>query len=333
MILPEKLNTGDTIAFYSPAAPASATAPKRFARALEYLSEKGFNLVSGDLTGKKDFYRAGTPLERAGELNKLIRNPDIKCIISVMGGLNSNSLLPYIDYAAFRETPKILVGYSDVTAIQLGVYAQTNVITFYGPALIPSFGEFPPFVDDTFSSFRDILMEPKSPYQYEPFPFWTDEFINWEEWEREKEGRENEWVPVNPGKAQGRAICGNLNSITGIWGSPYMPEIKENDILLIEDTAKTASFTEKLFTFLKLNGVFERIGGLILGKHERFDDQGTGRKPWDILLETVGDVNFPILAEFDCSHTHPMFTFPIGAAIALDARAGTVTLVDDWIKK
>ena len=66
------------------------------------------------------------------------------------------------------------------------------------------------------------------------------------------------------------------------------------------------------YNLLKLNGVFDRVGGIILGKHELFDNQGTGRTPSDILLETIGQPSIPILTEFDCCHTHPMLTMPIG---------------------
>src|SRR5690554_5314122 len=94
----KRLERGDTIAFYSPSTPATVTAIKRFERAKDYLESKGFNLLAGNLTGKRDFYRSGNIKERAEELNELIKNPDVKCIMSVIGGTNSNSILPYIDY-------------------------------------------------------------------------------------------------------------------------------------------------------------------------------------------------------------------------------------------
>ncbi len=84
---------------------------------------------------------------------------------------------------------------------------------------------------------------------------------------------------------------------------------------------------ERLFSFLKINNVFDIIGGLILGKHERFDDQGTGKTPYMILEEVLQDCNFPFLAEVDCSHTHPMFTIPIGSQIRLDATRQTITML------
>ena len=140
MTLLNRLKKGDKIGIYSPSSPITHSSPIRTARAKRFLESKGFEIVEGSLTGKCDFYRSGTIQERAAELNELIRNPEIRCIISTIGGTNSNALLPYIDYEAFKRDPKIMIGYSDATAVLLGIYAQTGIPTFYGTALVPSFG-------------------------------------------------------------------------------------------------------------------------------------------------------------------------------------------------
>lgn len=323
-----KLNKGDAIAMFSPSSPASYTAKERYNRGRNYLKEKGFRLIEGDLTGKNDFYRSGSIQERADELNALIRNPEVKCIMSAIGGSNSNSILPYIDYDAFRNNPKIIIGYSDVTAILLGIYAKTGITTFYGPALVASFGEFPPYTDDTYKYFSDIFCNDiHFPYTYPTPEYWTDEFINWSTQDRAKTGIENELITINDGKVIGRMIGGNLNTMTGFWGSEYMPEIKEGDILIIEDSLKDIATVERNFSFLKVNGVFDKVAGIILGKHELFKDLGTGRKPYEVLVEVMVETDIPILAEVDCCHTHPMLTMPIGAQIELDATNKKVTLL------
>lgn len=327
-MIPAKLKKGDAIGIFSPSSPISATVPVRYQRGLDYLAAKGFRIVEGSLAGKRDFYRSGSIRERAEELNALIRNPEIRCIMSSIGGMNSNSILPYIDYEALRRDPKIIIGYSDVTAILLGIYAQAGLITYYGPALASSFGEFPPFVDDTYQYFEDVLLEGASFPHELPMPeAWTDEYINWATQDRSKTPVSNAMVTLKGGAAEGRLIGGNLNTMQGIWSTPYMPEIREGDILLIEDSLKDAATIERSFSLLKLSGVFERIGGLILGKHEKFDDCGSGRKPHEILAEVMGDVKFPVLCEFDCCHTHPMLTLPIGCRVRLDADGQRLTIL------
>ncbi|MCG7333615.1 S66 family peptidase [Salinicoccus roseus] len=332
MIVLNRLKKGDKIGIYSPSSPITHSSPIRYARAKSFLESKGFEIEQGNLTGKRDFYRSGTIQERVEELNELIRNPEISCIMSTIGGTNSNALLPYIDYEAFKKNPKIMIGYSDATAILLGIYAQTGIPTFYGPALVPSFGEHEPFLDYTYEYFSNMLIEEQQlPLQIPIPPYWSDEPLNWEVKEREKEQRKNEWICVNEGTAKGRLIGGNLNTMTGFWGSKYMPNIENGDILLLEDSMKSASIIEKNFNLLKVNGVFDRIAGILLGKHELFDDEGTGRKPYEILLEVLGDKAIPILADFDSAHTHPMLTMPIGRTITLNATEKKVHVMEQWI--
>ena len=326
----EKLKQGDLIGIFSPSSPITYTCPKRFQRAKKSLENKGFKILEGNLTGKSDFYRSGDIKQRAEELNALIRNPEVKCIMATIGGMNSNSLLPYIDYEAFKKNPKIIIGYSDVTAILLAIYAKTGIKTYYGPAMVASFGEFPPFVDYTYQYFKELLVEETQfPYTLKTPSVWTEEFINWETQDRSKEQIENKLVTVYGGTVRGRVIGGNLNTMQGIWGSEYMPEIKDGDILFIEDSLKDAATIERGFSLLKVSGVLDKVSGIILGKHELFDDSKTGRKPYEILLEVLGNKELPFIAEFDCCHTHPMLTLPIGSEIELDATNKKVTIIQD----
>lgn len=292
------------------------------------MRDKGFRIKEGKLTGMSDGYRSGSIAERADELNELLHDPEVTCVMSAIGGANSNSILPYIDYEYFKAHPKVVIGYSDVTAILLAIYAKTGISTYYGPAMVASFGEFPPFVENTYDYFEDVLVKDLVlPYSFRTPEQWTDEYLPWEDQERGKKGNANRLVTVNGGSARGRLIGGNLNTMQGIWNTEFMPTIQPGDILLIEDSLKDAATIERSFALLKCSGVFDRIGGLILGKHEKFDSLGTGRKPYEILNEVMGDVEFPVLAEFDCCHTHPMLTVPIGSQVQLDADAQVVTLV------
>lgn len=326
----KRLQEGDKIGIFSPSSPITTTCPNRFYRAKQFLQAKGFEIVEGKLTGKQDGYRSGSIRERAEELNALIRDPQVRCIMSTIGGMNSNSLLPYIDYEAFQKDPKIVIGYSDVTAILLALYAKTGITTYYGPALVASFGEFPPLVEETYQYFAETVMGESSRIQTLTMPTeWTEEYIPWETQERSKLTHVNQWITVQPGRVVGRLIGGNLNTMQGIFGTPYMPEINKGDILLIEDSLKSAATIERGFSLLKSSGVLDRVGGILLGKHELFDDQGTRRKPYEILQEVLGDSTIPIMAGFDCCHTHPMITMPIGARVELDATNQIVRIVSD----
>jgi len=320
------LKKGDTIGFFSPSTPATSFAIKRFERAKNFLNAQGYKLKSGSLTAKSDHYRSGSIKDRVDELNALIRDPNVRCIMSTMGGMVSNSMLPYIDYDALKKDPKIIIGYSDVTAILFGIYAKTGLITYYGPALVSSFGEMGYFLEETYTYFQDIVETPKLPYKIENPKFWTEDYIDWQKQSQEKTKTANKLITLNPGKVTGRLIAGNLNTISGIFGSPYMPKINKGDILLIEDSFKDAADIERSFSHLLISGVFDLIGGLILGKHEKFDDRGTKRMPYDVMMEVITKPQFPILAQYDCSHTHPMITLPIGCIATLDASAQSLTI-------
>lgn len=317
------------IGVFSASSPISATVPIRYERGVQYLRSKGFRVINGSLNGKREAYRSGTIRERADEFNQLLYHEEIQILMAAIGGNNTNSILPYIDYDYLKKHPKIIVGYSDTTALLLAIYAKTGLVTFYGPAVASSFGELPPFVDWTFDHFSSMMKGDVSlPYSYEKPLVWTDEFINWSEQNRSKEPFENDWICVSPGVCQGRLIGGNLNTMEGFFGTTYMPEIRSGDILLLEDSLKDACTIERSFSLLKLAGVFERIGGIILGKHEKFDDNGTGKAPYEILLEVLDGVDIPILADFDCCHTHPMLTVPIGVNVTLDATNKKVVLME-----
>lgn len=320
------------IGIFSPSSPASVTALPRYERAKAFLEQKNLKIIEGSLTGKSDKYRSGTPKERAEELNELIRNPIIQMIISTIGGTNSNSMLPYIDYEAFKRNPKIIVGYSDVTAILLALYAKTGISTYYGPALVPSFGEFEPLINDTYKFFEEYFIKAqKLPYEI-PMPvYWSDEPVNWLEKIAEKKLYKNEWLTVKEGVAEGRLIGGNVNAMYGFIGTSYFPKITQGDILLIEDCSKSIAIVEKNFAMLKLHGVFEKVGGIILGKHECYDDLGTARKPYEVLVEQLDGMDIPILADFDICHTHPMHPIAIGKKVKLDATAKKVYCTEKWL--
>lgn len=318
-----------TVGVFSSSSPISATVPVRYNRGKAYLASKGICVMDGSLYGKQDYYRSGSIKERADEFNQLLYREDVQVLMAAIGGNNTNAILPYIDYEYLKQHPKIIIGYSDTTALLLGIYAKTGLVTFYGPALASSFGELPPFVDMTFDYFRAMILEGVTvPYEYPMPSVWTDEFINWGTQDRGKTACPNDWVSVIPGVCRGRLIGGNLNTMEGFFGTAYMPEIWEGDILFIEDSLKDACTIERTFSLLKLAGVLDKIGGILLGKHEKFDDNGTGRKPYEILLEVLGNLRIPFLAEFDCCHTHPMLTMPIGCQVELDATNKRVTLLE-----
>ena len=332
MIKPERLRPGDKVGIITPSTPAPIMFKERYKRGLSVLEDLGYQVVEGKCATKRQAYRSGSIKERVEEFNELIHNDDIKAIISTIGGTNSNSLLPYIDYEHLKSNPKIIMGYSDVTALLLGIYTKTNLVTFYGPAIVPTFGEYPSMNRDSKQYFKDVMTgEKRAPYTLAVPKEWTDEMLDWNTQTRAKTMYQNEgWKTLREGKARGRLVGGNLNTMYGFINSEYYPDLT-GCILFIEDSFKDMAVEERLFSMLKVSGVFDKISGLIMGKHEQFDDLNAPFTLEDLLLEVIGERDIPILTNVDIGHTFPSHVFPIGIMVELNASDGRITFLEDGV--
>lgn len=332
-ILLPRLSEDDAIGIFSPSCAATSWIPERTELAVRFMESRGHRVVCGNLTGKDAGYRSGSIKERAKELNALIRDPGIRCIMAASGGFVSNSILPYIDYEALRRDPKIIVGFSDVAAVLLAVYAKTGLVTFYGPNLIPTFGEAMPYSNESYDYFRDAVSGfINLPHSYPMPEYWTEDSVGLEEDDIQCTAVKNQWICAREGKAQGRLIGGNLDTLYGIWGSEYMPEIREGDILFLEESRGTPEKTERAISHLELCGVFEKISGLVFGKCADYKPGREGEKFHEPAMEILNKYKFPILAEFDCAHTKPMHTLPIGCTVELDAAEKRLSLLTPAVK-
>lgn len=333
ILLPE-LKIGDTIGIFSPSNPMTYDAPYAALKAEKFLTEKGFVVKKGSCFGKSDSsYRSGSISERVNELNELIYDNEVKCIMAAAGGYVSNSILPYIDYDYLKKHPKIIVGLSDVTSVLLAVYKECGFPVFYGPNFITSLAHKEYYADFALNSFLNAVNS-REPYTIDNPEFFTDENTDWyksgNDFDKQIENErlvENKLITVNSGIATGRLIGGNLDNFTLLYGKKYCPKIQNGDILFLEELGVEADFFERIIGALYLDGVFDKIGGLILGKIKNYDDIGSGKNIIDFVLEIVKNPDFPILADYDCGHTLPINTLPIGKTARLDADNQTVTIL------
>lgn len=287
---------------------------KRYDRGVRFLEQKGFKVTNGILTGKNcQNQLSGSVQERSAEINQLFDQADI--VLTSIGGYNSNSVLPYLDYEKYKNSNSIFISYSDTTAIALALYAKTNKIAFMSQSLICNYGEFPPFNELSYNSLNNILFNEESrDISYKKSTYWTDERSNWEIFVKPKIIKENEWYIYKYGRAKGILIGGNLDTIIGIIGTPYMPKIDENTILLLEETFSDFGRLYRNFTTLALHGVFDKISGLIISKIEYLETRDD--IIW-LLKNFVDKRDIPILLDFDCGHTHPSYLVPIGGEVSL----------------
>ncbi|MBI5975965.1 S66 family peptidase [Staphylococcus canis] len=325
-----KFNINSTIGIFSPSWPASSTYPRRYKRGINFLKDKGFFIKEGKLTSKKDNYLSGDLKNRIAELNELIQCCD--CIIPTIGGYNSNDLLPYIDYKTIKLKKPIILGFSDTTAIALAIYAKTKVLTFISQALVTSFGEFPPFNEINYKYFHNLLIDKDYKYiDLSPHPYWTEEWSNWEYFDKPKKTLYNSWYFLKKGNATGKLIGGNLDTICSIIGTEYMPKIDNDCILILEDSCKSIDHIHRLFSTLKLHGVFDKINGLILSKFENIDYKSTDVTVEDIAMLFLKNKEIPVLSNFDCGHTHPSILLPLGGTISLNSEDNLCRIYNPFI--
>lgn len=315
-----------TIGIFSPSMPISVYYPNRFNRAVNFLKQQGIEVVYGNLTNFSDGYRSGDAKQRANEFNELLYNEEVDCILATIGGMNTNSILPYIDYEYIKKNPKLIVGYSDVSALLNAIYAKTGVHTVYGPTLMSAFGEIGPLANACFTYFSKLFIEGQILPHVIPKPHaYSDEHVDWETQSDMKKLYRNQWKTVRSGIVKGRLIISNLGTLAYTYGSEYFPEIKQGDILAIEDTMDNPMQVERSYAHLKLCGIFDKLGGIIVGKHASYDDLGTKKQPEDLLLEFIEN-DIPVLAQVDIGHTLPVLSLPIGSIITLDATNQTICI-------
>jgi muramoyltetrapeptide carboxypeptidase len=311
LIIPPVLAIGDIIGICTPSSPAYADNPEIFEIGVANLLKHGFKVKLGNLTSakKSQGYRSGTPQERAEELMELFCDPSVKAILCTIGGMNSNSLIPYLDFDLIKKNPKIFCGYSDITSLHLSINHYSNLATYYGPGLIPHWGDYPNGVKESMAGFIEATGNKKRVIQ--PFVQWSNHFRNWlnGDWKNiPREWKPNEgWKVLNPGECAAPIISVNLNTLVSAAGTSYFPDMS-GKILLLEEMFAPLSREERSLRQLQLMGVFDRIAGLIIGKPENLQLEGAPFGLDDLILEVVGKRNYPIISNFDCSHTIPMHT-------------------------
>jgi muramoyltetrapeptide carboxypeptidase LdcA involved in peptidoglycan recycling len=329
LLRPPALRPGDTIGIFTPSLPAHVILREKYLHGIEVLRRLGFRVVEGELTksGAAQGYRSGTPEARARELMALILDPEVKGLVATMGGLNSSSLIPHLDFEAIRAHPKVLCGYSDITSLHLAFLAHAGVRTFYGPAVVTSFGEWPDVLDETRDAFLAAVSGHRSGRRaLTPPTRWSNHFRDartgaWKEEPRRFEEHRG-WRSLRAGAARAPIVIGNLETLLAAAGTSELPDL-EGRILVVEQLAASLSVEERSFRQLERMGVLDVIAGLVVGKPEIFDGQGAPFDHDELILEIAGARGrYPIVTQFDCGHAHPQLTLAEMTEVSVIAGEG-----------
>ncbi|MBI2220515.1 MAG: LD-carboxypeptidase [Acidobacteria bacterium] len=308
-VYPRRLAPGDTVALVGPASATFERMDLDIAR--ESLEALGLKVVIGDHVRDRHGYLAGSDAARAADINRFFADPSIRAVLPIRGGWGSSRLLPYLDFAAIARNPKVVLGYSDITALLLAISARTGLVTFHGPN---GMGRW-----DAWSAgfVRRVLFAGEA-VRFEN-PRERGEFLA---------QTEHRTQTIVGGVARGRLLGGNLTVLTALLGSPYLPSW-DGAILFLEDVGEDIYRVDRMLTSLKLAGVLGELRGLVFGTCEECEPgDGYGSLTLEEVLDDhVRPLNVPSWRGAMIGHRMPQFTLPVGAEVEIDATRATIRML------
>lgn len=313
-MIPQKLNSGDEVRVVSPSQSLGI-----ISRAVREITEKKFREIGLKLTyskngEEKDEFLSSSIQSRVEDLHEAFSDKNVKGIITAIGGFNVNQILRYLDYSLVKANPKILCGYSDITALENAIYSKTGLVTYSGPHF-STFGMLHG-MEYTIEYFKKCLMESQT-YEIIPSEEWSDDA-----WFLDQETRcfiKNEgYLLINKGSAEGRIIGGNLGTFNLLQGTEYFPDIN-NTILFLEDDEESNDkiFDRDLQSLIHQPG-FSEVKGIVIGRFQKASEM-TNEKIIKIVKTKKELNNISVIANVDFGHTSPYLTFPIGGMARLES--------------
>jgi len=337
IIKPPAIKEGDTIKVVAPSSPLTTSAMKsNLSRAIDFLKRQGFKVdLSSSVThtSTTKYYTAGDRM-RAEELENAFKSDDSDMIIALRGGAGSIDLLNMLDYDIIKEHPKIFVGYSDLTLLELAMFKKTGLVTFQGPMLQDMLEENQEVLAYNWSTLLSIIKDGEAMTLKNP--------------PMSKLSR-----TIIDGKARGRLIGGTLSMVALIADTEYMPDV-EDKIMFLEDVNIEPWEVDNLLTSLVLRGVLQKLSGIFFGEfiHYGMEEMLENENATSFLLENfsiddyigsaIQNIIFDILTkklekipsfvEFTCCHGNYITTVPIGINAELDSTKQEIKMLESAVE-
>lgn len=321
-LIPTKLQNGDTVRVIAPARSLSILSQETKDIANKRFEELGLHLTFGKHIEEIDDFTSSSIESRIEDLHNAFLDKTIKAVITVIGGFNSNQLLRYIDWDLIKNNPKILCGFSDITALNNSIFAKTGLVTYSGPHY-SSFGQ-KLYFDYTLEYFKKCLMSDK-PFELKPSNNWSDDM--WYKNQNDRNLIKNEgFLIINEGEAEGTLLGANLCTFNLLQGATeYFPSLK-NSILFIEDDAMSNAVTfDRDLQSLIHQHQFEEVKGVAIGRFQKISKISDNLLTQIIKTKRELD-NIPVIANVDFGHTDPKNTFPIGGTVKLKIFEGHILI-------
>ncbi|WP_406078770.1 LD-carboxypeptidase [Micromonospora sp. NBC_00858] len=298
-VRPPVLRPGDTVLLVSPSGP---TSPERVARGMELLTGWGLRPVPAPNAYARQGYLAGADELRAADLNAAFADPQVRGVICTRGGYGVQRVVDAIDMAAVRRDPKVVAGFSDITALQFALWRGARLAGVHGPG----------------AAWRDERTPLRSAESLHAALMTTEPVTV-----TAVPGEETFPVRV-PGRTTGTLLGGNLCMIAASIGTPDLPDLT-GAVLLVEDVQEPPYKVDRMLTQLRRAGALDGLAGVAVGQ---FTDCADGWETTiaDVLTERLGDLGVPVLGGLPIGHGPGQLTVPVGTPATLDTDAGTLTV-------
>jgi muramoyltetrapeptide carboxypeptidase len=313
-IKPPRLKPGDTLGLI---APGSYISEDELKDSKENLEKLGYKVLYNDRILSKTGYLAGTDVSRAEEINSMFANKEVDGIICARGGYGCSRILPLLDYELIKNNPKILIGYSDITALLNAIYSETGLVTFHGPVGISSFNEF------SVTYFNEVLVHPEK-----------DLVLISAKGEDEKDN--NGIKTIVSGKAVGELVGGNLSVLNSLIGTKYDFN-GEGKIIFLEEIGEEPYRIDRMLTQLIQSGKFDKAAGIAMGvfkdcePKEKDPSFSTSFSLMEVLFDRLSNLKIPVIYGMAFGHIKNKFTLPVGIKAELDTVSQTITLLENSV--
>ncbi len=321
-IYSEKLKAGDEVRIIAPSRSLAIVSKECREIANKRFAGMGLKLTFGKHLEESDEFVSSSIQSRIEDIHDAFADKNVKAVLTVIGGFNSNQLLRYLDWDLINNNPKIFCGFSDITALNNAIFAKTGLVSYSGPHY-STFGQ-ELYFDYTLEYFKKCLFSDE-PFEIKPSESWSDDA--WYKNQKERNLIKNDgFIIINEGKASGTLLGANLCTFNLLQGTEYFPEFPENTVLFLEDDemSNAVTFDRDLQSVIHQPG-FKNVKGIVIGRFQKVSQIANNLLIQIIKTKKELD-NLPVIASVDFGHTSPMITFPIGGEVGMEAKNGKVKL-------
>lgn len=340
-VKPGRLKKGDTVAIISPSWGGPSLFLHIYENGLKVLREE-FGLVVKEYPtarAEADFLYHH-PEARAADVNRAFADPEVKAIITSIGGDDSVRILPYLDGEIIKSNPKILMGFSDTTTL-LTYGNQLGLVTFHGPSIMAGFSQLKYLPSAFTDHIKTMLFEASSTYQYKPYEVWGEGYPDWRQVENTGKinplaPNEERWLWLQGDSVvQGELFGGCIEVLEFLKSTTFWPkpDFWTGKVLFFETSEDKPSPDQVKYMLRNygMQGIFDQVRAVLFGRPMDYTEVEK-KALVDVLITVVatefGRPDLPLIANMDFGHTDPQFILPLGVRAEIDCRNKAFELIE-----